>query len=1455
MAEPEVRITKKFPARGAILAALLGVWGSVLTSPASSASHPNRDLRFEFRLSTPDIELERRPDGFAEIQLEGFGTHGRRPGAPSLPLKSYLVAIPPGVVPRLEVRLTAPASYLPGVIPRPVPRSDTTLSAAQSTALIKADPSPAHRTQVLTEATRLVYEVDPAVYEGDAVFPAEVARLGRTGVLRDQRYVEVLVSPVRYDPAVQGLRLHQEVEVVVHFDGYEAAPAAARDERFFEAIYRETLVNYVQGREFRLSAYAPRPAPQGRSGPAVGDPAKGSSSRRRIVTREDGMVRLDYDRLQSAPGLLATHVSNWRLTRMGETLPLQIHDDGDGLIEPGEWVRFYGQAFDHEPKTELNMDFPEPFKDLYEARDFTDETTYFLAVEDQAQPEPAAVDATPVGRTPPDFFVETVRTEVDDAYRPLGGEDPWYWLPTLVTTGENPPTRVQPVAVPGLFDATLPLEATVEVRGTSSTDHLTRLRLRNEDGLVLASQDGAFDGLTLFTHELSWNWGGSGPVATDALTLELEVLPTGHGRNDVIPNFFELSYRRAFEALDDSLQFGWPDEDAEFIVENLSTSAVDVFELTSTPDGGGIALRRLTGATVSGVGPYNVRFRIDDDPALEAGTMREFLVISEGAGSVPADTDFVPDQVSNLRDTLTQADMIVVAHPDLLDDAPGSVLNQLLDYKASAAGGEITSVIARLNDVYDEFNGGQPGPLAIREFLRWVMSTEPGEGWADPKPTYVMLLGDGSYDYKGGTATGNFVPTQVLFKDDPQLGYYASDNLMVAVVGDDQSPDLVIGRLPGRSVEQINMVLQKTLDYSATPDLEGPWRRHALLISDRGSSQGEGNLDFESTNSRVQSLICSSGTSTVPGACPGSTAYTSKHLRYYSDYYTNPAILNPRGRMSTDLKAAVNGEDGVSDGAVLLQYSGHGNFLVWSGDAFFDQRPPAPPGVIDTEELFNSQRLPWLMAHNCLTGGFHITQPSTMGEDWVHRVGGGSIGLFSPTGLSYNYVGETVSDLVWKALYGRYKVRDIAVPVMSALTSLCAQGSIEPCQHYALLGDPSLRLNLHSVEPATDLDAVGEHQQVNLSWTPSSTPGAAYDIYRKRGSFQYQKINATPWAQTHFTDTGLTNATVYSYYVVAVDPEGFESRWSNFNEDCSPGSADCVKATPLNPDPPGAPTGLTVSDPGLGNLLVFNWDPNPESDLAYYTIHYGYEPGSYTTVQVIGKQTQAGIPNLIEGQPVYFAVSASNTSERTSPLSAEVSDFPVFAPGLRPPGYIQDLRVERAGSDLLLEWGEIAADSYGKPMLLATYEVFRGTGYRNEALVKIGECAAPCSSFTDPGAADLPDALQYRVRALDTTGLAGGLGAQFPRGTVLTVDVSPAVPGNLTLSWLPVESTISGGSVSGIVYRVVASGSVFTLEAARSGAVEVLLTTAGTSVDVTPAAESRYYSVLAVDEKGNVSPY
>lgn len=1413
---------------------LTGGWGA--TSEAAdlieTIGDADGDRAFAFRVNTPPLILDEPVPGSFEIDLEGFRTPRRRPGAPSIPTHTFLVALPPGVTPRLEVRVIGEAA-LPSIRPRPVPRRLGRGPARE----IKGRPELPKRQQVVRR-----YEADPAIYHGGATYPERPAWLGETGVLRSQRYVQVHVAPVRYDPRSGGLVRATALEIEVRFDGTPGGEP--RSEPRFESVYRRAFLNYEQGLSFRLPDHS-SPAPS-TARDAAGRITRGSPAPvRRILVSEDGIVRLDESLFSG--DFLTTDLSMWRLTNRGVQVPLQIEDDGDGLIEPGEWVQFYGQALTDEPKTVLHTDVPGSPLDLYEHRDYTDVNTYFLTLDMAVQPAMSERDAAPAfSLTPPAYFTDTAHVEVDDAYRPLASNDPWYWLPSLSANGTTK-LRTESIALPGLHSGTLDAQVRVNIRGLTEEDmidpdHHTRITVRNSGAQLLEIDDRMWDARIVELHDFNWTWPGSGAQLTDPVDVDVEAVPVGGGDNDVILDYIEIDYPRDFTPVGDLLFFEWPDGDAEFEILGVSDLTPEIYEITLPSGQNVVQPVRLLNPSISGPNPFCVRFRMDNDLSLADGTPRRFVLVGDAAVNTPAMGEFLVDTVSTLRDNARQADYIVIAHPDVLDTGGGAPLTQLLAHRATAAGGGFTTTIVMLEDVQDEFNDGLPGPVAIREFLRWVMSTQPGEGWAAPKPTHVMLLGDGTYDYKGGTASGGFIPTQIMFKDLIELGYYSSDHVNAAVVGSDPMADLVVGRIPARDVATANLILQKILDYETAP-AGGSWTRHSLFVSDRGKTGNNPaeSLDFEGTNADAIAFITS--------------PYTNLNLRYWTDYYDN-GVPNPDIVINGNIDDSINGLDGHADGAVVTQFIGHGNTVVWSDDAFWDERSLVLPDTID---LTNGSRLPWLLAHNCLTGGFHLTNPNTLGENWLSLSGGGAVGVFSPSGLSFSFIGDRVSADLWGEMYGPTKERSIGTLATNAIAALCGTGAVEPCQHYIILGDPATRLALRSVEPPTAVQATAGNAQIDLSWTASTTGGVTYDVYRA-GSLanpNYFKLNGSPVAGTMFTDSGVTNTTTYYYYVVAIDAQGFESRWSNFNSDCGMAGPDCVQATPLNPNPPSIPTGLVVQDPGYGTQLQLSWNANPENDLAFYTLHYGVAQGVYDSVLPLGKVTGAGVIGLTEGVTYYFALSATNTSGMTSALSAETSESAVTGLGLRSPRLVTNLMVNVSGADLVLDWDEVTTDIADKSESVDKYEILRGIGggFNNSGLAFLAQCTAPCSSYTDTGAATDGNQYYYRVRALDFDGNRSGLGSEPPRSTTLSIARSQMVTDDLALSWTPVTTDHGGLPVSLQHYAIYAADQPFTREDIRDGLVLPMLTVTGTGVEITPPGQDRYYSVLAVDIRGNLSPF
>lgn len=1435
-----------------------------LLAPASGAVARAPD-RFAFHVETPEALLTAAPDGLFAVEIEGFDTHPRRPGTPDVPWRTVLVALPPEGEPQLEVVGVGSERRL-RTVPRPVPRIVTDTPEIEAPATLEP---------VAPSSMRPLYEIDPALYSATASDTPPLAWLGKIGILRDQRYVEVHLAPVRYDASAAELVIQPALDLTVRFGG-SPGEGAPREDKTFEAVYRRAFLNYGQGRQFRL------PGMESQEHEAVGASVGAAPlPRRRIVIRDNGIVRLDYNFFANeAAGFLLTDPTKWKLTSHGSQVPLHLRQSGSNpnALEAGEWVQFYGQALDDGPEQVLNTDTG-GLGDLYEVRDYSDDNVYFLSVESAPQAAMSTRTAAPGVTTPPQHFPATVRVEADSVFFPLAGGGISYSLPLL---SEAFPQRTESIALPGLASGTEPAGVRVALRGVSecdgyAPDHASHVILKNSlTGQTLNDNPGQFDGQSMFFHDFAWaHSGGGAPQLSDPLDVVVRVddlnfsCPgAGNVKNDVLLDWIEVDYRRAFTASGDELIFDYPDGTANFAISGLESAGpeLNVYEVTHELGTSGVAdAVRLTGVQAIFDGPtYTARFRMDNDAALADGVLRRFVVTGANGVSTPSAADFRPDRVSSLKQNLGPVDLIIVAHPDLLDSHCSvggnpcgydvecvesasdrceldseSALSRLLAQRQSQG---ISSRVTRVQDVEDEFNDGLAGPLAIKNLIAWTMAG----GWGGVAPSFVMLLGDGSYVYKSGTASGNYVPTQLMIKHDKILAFYASDNVIGSVLGDDQLPDLAIGRVSARTLAEAEIALEKILDYDSAP--AGDWRSHALFVSDRANDFDDFEpIEFERINRIGEDLLL------------GTASYSKQNLRYWSDNCVPPnGPASPtcdKVAMRQAIQDAVKAVSGP--GAALMQYMGHGNFDLWSSDTLFcANNAVCSPDDIAT--LNNGLKLPWLIVHNCLSGGFHSLALKSFGEQWQKWGGGGAAAVFAPSGLGFRFLGQGVTEVIWEDLFGSGKERHIAVPVMDSLVRLCTQDSIEGCQYYTLLGDPSMKLALPDVDAAHDLVAEPDNGAVNLSWTASTTPGASYDIYRTKQllppfTLPYEKIGEAE--ENQYSDTAVVNTQHYYYYVVAKDEDGFESRWSNFNSDCDVVGPDCVVATPINLTPPVTPAGLSVVDSETGNRLNVGWTYNPEPDIDFYTVHFGATPALGQTVT--STANNVAVTGLANGVTYYVALTATNTSGAVSASTPTVSAAPSLVLGVHSPGFISDLRLARSGSDALLSWGAVVTDIYGLPADVAEYEVYRGTTPQFVPLPanRIGVTAA--TTFLDGGAlASGGPNYHYLVRAVDSDGNPGGLGRQLPSGTAsLMIGFSPT-PGYAVLSWPVVTTDVDFEPTVISSYEVYAADQPFGRDEIESGAVgPPIASVPGTSAEVVLPPQNRFFTVLAVDLRGNRSPF
>jgi fibronectin type 3 domain-containing protein len=278
--------------------------------------------------------------------------------------------------------------------------------------------------------------------------------------------------------------------------------------------------------------------------------------------------------------------------------------------------------------------------------------------------------------------------------------------------------------------------------------------------------------------------------------------------------------------------------------------------------------------------------------------------------------------------------------------------------------------------------------------------------------------------------------------------------------------------------------------------------------------------------------------------------------------------------------------------------------------------------------------------------------------------GGGSNPPSAPTGLSASAANAQVN-LTWNASSGAtaYYVKrsttsggpytQIATPTA---TSYADNNVVNGTKYYYVVSAynsygqsaNSAEVNATPVAPPppaapTGLEALAGNTQVNLAWT-ASTGAASYHVKRSTtNGGPYTQVSAPTAA--NFTDTGLTNGTIYYYVVSALNSAG---------ESANSSQATATPAAPATPPP--APTGLEAI---AGNAQVsLTWTASAGAT-SYHVKRGTTSGGPYTQVAVptTSSDTDTGLTN---GTTYYYVVSALNAVGESA-NSAEVSATPAIA--------------------------------------------------------------------------------------------------------------------------------------------------------------------------------------------------
>ncbi len=555
-------------------------------------------------------------------------------------------------------------------------------------------------------------------------------------------------------------------------------------------------------------------------------------------------------------------------------------------------------------------------------------------------------------------------------------KDFWFW-DYVIAGNSSLDTALFSFNVSGVAN-TGSASISLRLQGVTNTDDMPDHHIKVIlNGLEIG--EAMWDSIREYTVDVQFS---QGLLNEGANTLQVwALLDIGVPYSIVYINDFDISYSRLYHAVDDKL-FCDGGGNAVVTVSGFTSPNIYLFEITNN-----LAPKLIRAVTIDNLGTYRLSFC----PTYDA----QYLVLSPEAMSTAVSVQ--ADLRSSLRSQYNIADYLIIAPLDFKDQ-----VKELARYRTSQ-GYQVKAV--DINDVMDEFSYGISSPLAIKAFLKFAHNN-----WLRP-PRYVLLIGNGTYDYKNYLGNGDNVLTPLLYGTDH--GLFSADNKL-ADVNDDGMPEMAIGRLPVITAEELGMLIEKIIAYESA---SGSWVSNVLMSADNPDVGG----NFTKDSDDLAELI-------------------PDYFNVEKIYLENHSIAEAREILLA----------GINDGAVLMNYVGHGGLDRLAQEGLLT--------LGDIDSLNNQERLPVMTAQTCVVGRYDIPGYDCLSEALVLRLEGGCIAVWAPTGLCFNAQSKILATGAFNAAFIGHE-RVLGDIVMEGLKAYHHHGGdVYPLYIYNLLGDPALQL-------------------------------------------------------------------------------------------------------------------------------------------------------------------------------------------------------------------------------------------------------------------------------------------------------------------------------------------------------------------------------------------------------------
>ncbi len=242
----------------------------------------------------------------------------------------------------------------------------------------------------------------------------------------------------------------------------------------------------------------------------------------------------------------------------------------------------------------------------------------------------------------------------------------------------------------------------------------------------------------------------------------------------------------------------------------------------------------------------------------------------------------------------------------------------------------------------------------ISEYIQYAY-----DNW-NPAPTYLLLVGD-----------VEFIPAHYRNEGPATDLYYST------VEGDDYFPDIFVGRFPVKTASELDIVVDKTLNYEINFNQSETWRQNILLASHKQS-----------------------------GRYYLKTSEAIRHFLVDENYTANKVYTGGSCKGTTQ-----DVIDSINEGNFIVSHRNHGGVLGWSHPSLT---------VDDIPSLNNTGMLPAMFSVNCLSGYYDAESVDCFGEAILKAEDKGVIAYIGASRYSYSGYNDELNKGLFSAIWPDY---------------------------------------------------------------------------------------------------------------------------------------------------------------------------------------------------------------------------------------------------------------------------------------------------------------------------------------------------------------------------------------------------------------------------------------------------